>query len=217
LARVNERRVFAATAIAALHDGDNDDEDEEPIDPEVVDDGPPTSLPPALRRGGTALGRAVHAVLATIDFDQPTNLRALAAAQASTEGIADVAEVERRAAAALDAPTVMAARAATRRWRELYVAAPVGDRGRLIEGYIDLLFEDERGELVVVDYKTDAALETAVERYRLQAATYALALETTLQRPVARAVFVFCRPDGAVEREVADLRSAIEEVRALVG
>jgi ATP-dependent helicase/nuclease subunit A len=93
----------------------------------------------------------------------------------------------------------------------------VGDRGRLIEGYIDLLFEDEQGALVVVDYKTDADLDTAADRYRLQAATYALALETNLGRPVARAVFVFCRADGAVERDVVDLPAAIDEVRALVG
>jgi ATP-dependent helicase/nuclease subunit A len=141
---------------------------------------------------------------------------ALAAAQAAAEGVFDGVDVERRAQSGLDAPVVLEARAARRRWRELYVAAPVGDRGRLIEGYIDLLFEDERGDLVVVDYKTDADLETAADRYRLQAATYALALETTLGRPVSRAVFVFCRPDGAVEREVTDLRAAVDEVRALV-
>jgi ATP-dependent helicase/nuclease subunit A len=156
----------------------------------------------------------VHAVLATVD--DPHDLPALAAAQARAEGVTDAADVERRVQSALDAPVIGEARAARRRWRELYVAAPVGDRGRLIEGYIDLLFEDERGELVVVDYKTDADLDTAVDRYRLQAATYALALETTLGRSVARAVFVFCRPDGAVEREVADLTAAIDEVRALV-
>jgi ATP-dependent helicase/nuclease subunit A len=211
LARANERRVFAATAVAALH------ELAEPIDPENADDGRPTTLPPSISRGGTALGRAVHAVLATVDLDNPSDLPALAAAQARTEGVTDAADVEQRAASALAAPSILAARASSRRWRELYVAAPVGERGRLIEGYIDLLFEDERGELVVVDYKTDADLETAADRYRLQAATYALALETTLGRPVARAVFVFCRPDGAVEREVEDLPAASDEVRALVG
>jgi ATP-dependent helicase/nuclease subunit A len=210
LAHANERRVFAATAIAALH------QDDEPIDPEVADDATAASLPPAIRRGGTALGRAVHAVLATVDFDDANDLTALSTTQAVAENIIDDGDVERRARSALKAPIVAAARAANRRWRELYVSAPVGERGRLIEGYIDLLFEDERGELVVVDYKTDADLDTAADRYRLQAATYALALETTLGRPVARAVFVFCRPDGAVEREVTDLREAIDDVRVLV-
>jgi ATP-dependent helicase/nuclease subunit A len=130
--------------------------------------------------------------------------------------VADHADVARRALSAIEAPIVLEARAAERRWRELYVAAPVGERGRLVEGYIDLLFEDANGELVVVDYKTDADLDTAVDRYRLQAATYALALETTLHRPVTRALFVFCRPDGAIERAVTDLADAIGEVRALL-
>jgi ATP-dependent helicase/nuclease subunit A len=156
-------------------------------------------------------------VLATVDFDDGGNIGVLAASQARAEGVADATDVERRAASALAAPSVAAARASTRRWRELYVAAPVGDHGRIIEGYVDLLYEDESGALVVVDYKTDADLDTAPERYRLQAATYALALETTLGRRVARAVFVFCRPDGAVERDVTDLPAAIDEVRALLG
>ena len=43
-------------------------------------------------------------------------------------------------------------------WRELYVAAPVGDR--LLEGYVDLLYRDRDG-LVVVDYKTDHAPDDA--------------------------------------------------------
>ena len=208
LAATNERRVFAATAVAALHEFD------EPEDPQGDDDAP-TSLPPSISRGGTALGRAVHAVLATVDFNDPRDVGALASAQARAESVSDAGDVERRAASALASPSIVAARASERRWRELYVSAPVGDRGRLIEGYIDLLYEDERGELVVVDYKTDADLDAAPERYRLQAATYALALETTLGCPVSRAVFVFCRPDGAIEREVTDLRDAIDEVRVL--
>jgi len=211
LARVNEPRVYAATAVAAL-----EPHDVEPLDP-ASDDAAPASQPPSISRGGTAFGRAVHAVLATVDLAEPAGVDALARAHAAGEGVTDSEGVERAARAALDAPSVLAARAAQHRWRELYVAAPVGDRGRLIEGYIDLLFEDDHGDLVVVDYKTDADVETAVDRYRLQAATYALALQTTLHRPVARAVFVFCRADGAVEREVDDLRTAIEEVRGSVG
>ena len=99
----------------------------------------------------------------------------------------------------------------------MYVASPVGTRGHLIEGYVDLLFEDAHGELVVVDYKTDADLDHAIDQYRLQAATYALALQTALHRPVARAVFVQCQPGGAVERVVDDLSGAVAEVEQLAG
>ena len=38
-------------------------------------------------------------------------------------------------------------------WREAHIAAPIGDG--VLEGFIDLLFEED-GELVIVDYKTDA-------------------------------------------------------------
>ena len=83
------------------------------------------------------------------------------------------------------------------------VAAPVG--GRLLEGFVDLCFDDGAG-LVVVDYKTDAVdgdedLERAYERYRLQAAAYALALAAATGRPVQRCVLLFLaapgRPGGA--------------------
>jgi ATP-dependent helicase/nuclease subunit A len=83
-----------------------------------------------------------------------------------------------------------------------------------------LLYETPQG-LVVVDYKTDnvpneAGIAEAVARYRLQGAAYALALEQSLGRPVARCVFVFARPSGAIEREVDDLRGAMDDVRALL-
>jgi len=162
----------------------------------------------------------VHAVLATIDFDHDAegqDITALATAHAAAERVTDVADVERRVRAALQSPVVLEARAARRRWRELYVAAPVGSNGRLVEGYVDLLFEDAAGDLVVVDYKTDAELDHAFDQYRLQAATYAFALQATLQRAVRRAVFVLCHPDGAEEREITDLGEAISEVERLAG
>jgi ATP-dependent helicase/nuclease subunit A len=167
------------------------------------------------------VGRAVHAVLQTVDLDAPGDLGAHAGVHASGEGVPTAADdVADLAASALATPTVLQARTTTRCWREVAVAAPMGD-GRLVEGYIDLLFEDAAGDLVVVDYKTDRArsdaeLDAAMGRYRLQAAAYALALEATLGRPVARAVFVFARLGAAVEREVTDLPAAVAEARQLV-
>jgi hypothetical protein len=46
----------------------------------------------------------------------------------------------------------------------------------------------------------------------VQGAAYALALERALGTPVARCVFVFARRRRAVEREVDDLRAAVDEV-----
>jgi ATP-dependent helicase/nuclease subunit A len=213
--RANERRVFSATALAGLaHDAEPADSAEEET---------PSVAPTSFRRGGTAVGRAVHAVLQTIDLDDPSDLTAAAGFHAAGEDLDDAAElIARLAASALAAPVVQAAVRAgpSRRWREIAVAAPAGD-DRMVEGFIDLLFEDDDGALVVVDYKTDSArtdaeLDEAVARYRVQAGTYALALGEAVGRPVARAVFVFCRDGGAVEREVVDLAEAINEARALV-
>ena len=137
-----------------------------------------------------------------------------AAAQAAAEGVADrTAVVEVLARSALQSPVVQAAAAAPH-WREVYVAVPVADT--LLEGYIDLLYRDTDG-LVVVDYKTDhlpdePSLEARLAHYRRQGAAYALAIERVTQERVARCVFVFCAPEGARQREIADLRSAMAEI-----
>ena len=172
---------------------------------------------------GTAVGRAVHATLQVIDLDRPddADLAALALHHAVDEGIADRAPIiERLARSALRSPSVQAARAGGRYWRELFVSAPIGPAGTLVEGYIDLLYETVAGELVVVDYKTDQgrddeALAAASARYRLQGATYAAVLEVALGRPVTRCVFVFARSSGpAVEQTIEDVADAIADVHA---
>jgi len=147
-------------------------------------------------RGGTSLGRAVHAVLQTADLATGQGLEATARAQATAEGIFHrEGEVLALARAALASPVVKRAVAARRLWREVPVAAPLD--GHIIEGIIDLLFEEADG-LVVVDYKTDAldAGETgdAVDRYRIQGGVYALALEKATGQPVKEVVFLFLRP-----------------------
>jgi len=180
---------------------------------------PPAEEAPPWRRGraGTAIGRAVHAVLQSIDLVSGAGIESAARAQAAAEGIAGRAEeVARMAQAALEAPSVRAAGAGGRYWRELYVAAPI--EGITLEGFIDLLVEGPEG-LVVIDYKTDAVpderdLIEALQRYRLQGAAYALAAQEALGRPVARCVFVFAQARGAREREIEDLAGAIEDVRA---
>src|SRR5205814_1813575 len=58
----------------------------------------------------------------------------------------------RAATAALGLPVMQRARRAVRLWRELALWFPDGDE--LVEGVVDLVFEEEGG-LVVVDYKTD--------------------------------------------------------------
>jgi hypothetical protein len=74
---------------------------------------------------------------------------------------------------------------------------------------------------VVVDYKTASSghvrlLDERVQGYRSQGASYALAVGAATGEEVLRVTFVFLTPDGAVERDLDDLPSAIDEVRALV-
>lgn len=188
-------------------------------DPGLAKAEPDLELPPWKKgRYGTAVGRAVHAVLQTVDLATGEGLDELARAQATAEGVdSRRADVVRLARAGL-ATSVARAAAASRHWRELWVAAPVA--GRLVEGYIDLLYEGPDG-LVVVDWKTDRVesdddTSALLARYRLQGAGYAAAVEAVTGWPVARMVFGFLRPEGAVEADLPDLPAAIKEVHQTV-
>jgi ATP-dependent exoDNAse (exonuclease V) beta subunit len=176
-------------------------------------------LPPWLRgRYGTAVGRAVHGVLQTVDLATAAGLDAAVAAQCEAEAVPTRApEVAERVRAALGSDVVRAA-AKSPHWRELYVCAPLA--GRLLEGYIDLLYRGPDG-LVVVDHKTAATadpdeLDRRVEGYRNQGAAYALAVRATTAEPVAEVTFLFLTPEGAVERALPELDAAVEHVRHLV-
>jgi hypothetical protein len=75
--------------------------------------------------------------------------------------------------------------------------------------------------LVVVDHKTSGSadpeeLDRRVAGYRLQGAAYAVAVGRATGERVVRVVFVFLTPEGAVERDLADLDAAIAEVERLV-
>jgi len=185
-------------------------------DPGLAKDARDLELP-AWQKGryGTAVGRAVHAVLQGVDLASGAGLGALAAAQAAAEEVLGAeATIEALAAAALASDVVRDA--ATRpHWRELYVGAPVG--ATVVEGYIDLLVRTAEG-LVVVDYKTDVVRDDAeraakVARYRPQVAAYAAALEAAVGEPVVGAVLLFLAVGGAHEEAVPDLAGAVAEVR----
>ena len=175
---------------------------------------------PAWQKGryGSAIGRAVHGVLQTVDLGAPAEaaLDDAVAAQAAAEGvIGHEGHIRALVDAALRSPTVAEA-AEAQHWREVYVGVPLGD-GRTLEGYIDLLYRRSDG-LVVVDYKTgptsvDADLAPLVARYRLQGASYALAVADATGEPVRDVVFVFLTPEGPVDRRLPALDDAVAETR----
>ena len=168
--------------------------------------------------GGAALGSAVHAALEVVDFADPEDVAVLAMSAAADHGIAELAdEVDTRLRAALASETIALAKTAEH-WRELYVAVPTGSG--VVEGFIDLCIETDAG-LIVVDYKTDelagdSAVKDKVARYRIQGATYAVALEQVTGQAVVECRFLFVGPDGVIEASIEDLDDATDEVRQLL-
>jgi ATP-dependent exoDNAse (exonuclease V) beta subunit len=152
-------------------------------------------LPPWTKgRYGSAIGRAVHGVLQTVDLATGEGLEDAVASQCVAEGVTEHAEVVRALArSALDSEVVK--RAATRpHWRESYVGTRLDD-GTILEGFIDLVFREDDGSLVILDYKTDAipagALESRVKYYAPQLAAYRSALEAASGKPTtARLLFL---------------------------
>jgi ATP-dependent exoDNAse (exonuclease V) beta subunit len=158
------------------------DEGPEP-DVAVVDAGSAESRP-----SGPRFGSLVHAVLATVALD------------AGREAIDDVAGLqarilgatsEERAAAttlvasALAHPLLERAREAWRhgRCRRETPITSVESDGSLLEGVLDLAFE-ERDGWTVVDFKTQSEL-AALARYRRQVAAYASVVARVTGRPAA--------------------------------
>jgi ATP-dependent exoDNAse (exonuclease V) beta subunit len=153
------------------------------IDVEVVDVGGAVDRP-----RGPRFGTLVHAVLAAVALDAGrTTVGESAALQARILG----ASAEETAAATEVAATVLAhpllgrARHAFARGqcrRETPVAG-VGPEGQLLEGVLDLAFEDERG-WTILDFKTTGQTGGVLERYRRQVAMYAWLVRQATGRDV---------------------------------
>ncbi|MCU0243020.1 MAG: UvrD-helicase domain-containing protein, partial [Vicinamibacteria bacterium] len=105
---------------------------------------------------GLEYGSLVHAVLEWIPFANvdEREIAKLTAALAPRHGLppAAAARAANEIAAVLRLPIVAQAAHAQRVYRELPIALP--EDGQLIEGVVDLVFEDN-GRWIVIDYKTD--------------------------------------------------------------
>jgi ATP-dependent helicase/nuclease subunit A len=178
-------------------------------------------LPPWQRgRYGTSIGRAVHGILQFCDLATGADIADLARAQCAAEGVMGLEpQVIALAQSALGTPIVRSVANGAEHWRELFVAAPIGDR--VLEGYIDLLVRTPDG-LVIVDYKTDhwsGPVQTSerVGRYRLQLAAYAAALASALDEAIIGGVLVRCSPTGDADQIIIDeWTEAIQEVQRAV-
>ena len=172
--------------------------------------------------GGTDFGSLVHALLARLeppDIERLESLReegvAFASALELKEEDADYAIKLIRDS--METGRILArAAAASRRRRELPFTFEL--EGRVIRGFIDLVFE-EAGKLVVVDFKTDnvaaGEAEDKATFYENQGAAYVMGLEAATGLEAGELVFSFLRPGVDVSRSVDDvLRQRVREAVA---
>ena len=143
---------------------------------------------------GSDFGSLVHRILEWIPLDAPEQAGPMAAALAPSFSLdADAARrAEAAAKRALALPVMQRARAAAKLWRELPVWLPDGTD--LVEGVVDLVFEEEGG-LVVVDYKTDHILPAQAvaqaAHHAPQIQLYARGLAQALGLPVRERLVLF--------------------------
>jgi ATP-dependent helicase/nuclease subunit A len=188
-ARVPSLRVRTATSVAADRaPGAASDVTIAPIDIEVIDFSRTRERP-----FGARFGSLVHATLATVPLDAPDSViavvaeaqsRILPAAARDPYAAQEVDAAVEVVSAVLKAPLFDQVRLAERDGRcdrELPITWMAPD-GTLIEGTIDLAFEDLTG-VTVIDFKTDRELATDIDRYRRQLTVYCEALATTRNVP----------------------------------
>ena len=217
----------AAPSDAALEDKDAD---------------PSTERVGRAGRGGTAFGTAVHAVLQeTVDQladrlplteddlldtllgELDPNIEQIAARHADSPDLRDrQGEIVGLVNSTLRSPTVEAALRAPRQWSEIPVAAsiPTSHGPVVIEGIIDLMYQDEDGQLVILDYKSDRVdsekdVDTKLEHYGMQGAAYAAAVENATGQTVKAVHFLFVRRKDGL-RKLVNFRDLIKQIPELI-
>ena len=127
-----------------------------------------------------------------VDLSTGAGLEAAVSAQCLTEGVLEYADVVTALVRSALASEVVKRAAAREHWRESYVGTLQPD-GTVLEGFVDLIYREDDGTLVIVDYKTDAipasALDARVAYYAPQLQSYAAMLPNT-----GRPVLLFLAP-----------------------
>jgi ATP-dependent exoDNAse (exonuclease V) beta subunit len=153
-------------------------------------------LPPWSKgRYGTAIGRAVHGVLQVVDLATGAGLDVAVSSQCIAEGIVEYTDVVTALVRSALASEVIQRAAAREHWRESYVGTLQPD-GTVLEGFVDLIYREDDGTLIIIDYKTDAipaaALDARVAHYAPQLQAYSDILPDT-----GRPILLFLAPTTA--------------------
>jgi ATP-dependent exoDNAse (exonuclease V) beta subunit len=140
------------------------------------------------RPGGTRFGSLVHALLADVPLGEEgfAALDRLATAHGRILGATreEVDAAQTVVAAVLRHPLLQDAARSAREglcYREMPITYQLPS-GVLAEGYVDLAFR-QGNSMVVVDFKTDRELDTALEQYRKQVSLYGSAIAVTAGLP----------------------------------
>jgi ATP-dependent helicase/nuclease subunit A len=141
------------------------------------------------RPRGPRFGTLVHAVLAIVPLDAGEDLiRRTTDVQARIIGNpAEEVAAASQVVAVLQHELMLRARAAARLRRETPITWTQPD-GTLIEGVLDLAF-DEQDATVVIDFKTDHELSAGEARYRAQVQKYVDAVAAATRRPTRGVLF----------------------------
>ena len=173
--------------------------------------------PWARGRGGTRLGRAVHAAIQSLPLDaDDATIAAFARAQAVAEAIPHRArEMSTRLVrwVVRESGAWQRARGATRAMREVPFAMETG--GKVLEGFIDLVLQTPDG-IEIVDWKTDQISKGDVaerlREYEPQAGLYVYGLESATGARVTRVTYVFASAE--VEQSPGEPAALAEAARA---
>ncbi|MXY47386.1 MAG: hypothetical protein F4Y44_10515 [Chloroflexi bacterium] len=211
-----------------------------PAEIEDKDTEPSSDLPSIRGRGGTAFGRALHAVLQDIvnivltrtPLPEGVSIDNLVdeldgeiirstEEHAESHGVHSSDEIARLARRALRNPALQTALVSPRMWAEIPVAAEIDSPAGpvVIEGIIDLLYQSADGEFVIVDYKSDyiaddAVLNAKMKRYQWQGAAYAAAVQKASGQSVKDVQILFVRIDEA--KSIKNLDELIAQLPKLV-
>ena len=144
---------------------------------------------------GAEFGTAVHRVLELSNLSSSAPIERIASDVAMAAGLGNPGLLASLARNALASETV--AKAATRdHWLELPVTA--FDGTVVLEGIADLVFREDDGSLVIVDFKTDLEMrDELLEKYWRQLTAYAELIATATGERVSRLDLVFCRDNPA--------------------
>ena len=214
LKRRQDERDLTAMPIAALHEAEGTGAEQ----PEGIYAARPRFLQEHARRTGAEYGTILHSVLQHIDLHADITARDIAAQldemvrrdilTAADRRIVPVRRIETFLASPIGERMCRAKKV----WREkpfcclfpakrFYPDIEDDTAEIFMQGVLDVLFEDEDGHLVLLDYKTDRDPDPAHARARhaLQIALYREAASRILRRPIDEAYLYLLSSSQLVE------------------